>query len=84
MSQCHSKRDPSMYGDDHKCNKCEEQAKYIKRNLHWCLMCWNRDEYPHMIHLSDEQIDALRTENIKSSKGRGIFNVENMKSKVGF
>lgn len=79
------RRDPAMYGDHHKCNKCAGPAKYIEKNTHWCKYCLDTENYPHLTGMSQEERDILRDRNIANIKTGNIVNVGNYaETKVGF
>ena len=79
-------RDPAMYGDHHKCNKCGEQAKYIAKDTHWCKYCLDTEDYPHLAGLSQEERDVIKAENLEKMGKSSIVNVKNMDTpgKIGF
>lgn len=77
------RRDPAMYGDHHKCNKCGEQAKYISRNTHWCRYCLDTEDYPHLAGLSQEERDGIKEENLAKITGARLVNAENLKNPSG-
>jgi hypothetical protein len=73
-------RDPSMHGDHHKCNKCEEFGKYIWKNTHWCKDCYDKEEYPELAHLTPAERQQNRLDGAagKIVKKRGFINLGNI------
>ena len=57
-------RDPAMYGDHHKCNKCQAPSKYIAKETHWCRYCLEIDTNPQYSSMTMEEIDQLRMDSI--------------------
>jgi ribosomal protein S14 len=82
------KRDPAMYGDHHKCNKCSEPAKYIAKDTHWCRYCLDTEEYPQLAGKTQDERDAIRDEALYGKKAGGhslgMKSPESSINKIGF
>jgi hypothetical protein len=83
MSQFHPPRDKSKASPI--CQKCNEApSRYYHKDECWCRTCMDIHDYPHLAHLTQQEREDMRQENLKNTKGRGIFNTENFKTGIGF
>jgi hypothetical protein len=80
-------RDPSMHGDHHKCNKCDEFGKYIAKKTHWCGYHLDLEEYSYLAGMSREEYEAFRKASheraLSGPSKSSIVNAQNL-SKIGF
>jgi hypothetical protein len=52
--------------EDGKCEICRKaDHKYIKANVYFCLNCWDRDQYPALCHMTNEELEKYRADNLK-------------------
>ena len=72
--------------DDNLCENCKKNIQqYIKKNRYLCRYCWDRDEYSYLANLTDQELDTLKTENLKKIyEDNKSTNIVNTKSLMGF
>jgi hypothetical protein len=74
--------------DDGLCETCKKvEYKYYKKEKHVCKNCWDRDQYPNLSHMTDEELNQYRLENLKKvdDAKSSIVNANALKDRtVGF
>lgn len=67
------------------CVDCKKnEHKYIKKHKYVCRYCWDRDEYPELISLTDAELDQRREKVLAYVKTQKIRDQMINVPKLGF
>jgi hypothetical protein len=57
------------------CETCDTvMSRYIHNNKHWCRECLDKEQYPQLAHLTQEEREQVRADTLKNVKNRGFLN----------
>jgi hypothetical protein len=65
-------RDPEIYYRK-ECHICGEAPRYVWKDQVWCRVCLDKEQYPELAHLTQDEREAKRWAIARGDR-RGIIN----------